>query len=154
MYICQTVHVACVLSNFGFCTVNLPRSCCHLCWIFVSLSLVLSATYCKSQITASLLVMWAWLRSGTCSFYALVDLGLLCIFWDLLSPSHPVSTICILEILFKYFYNPLYCIFNSVNCTKFTFCSKTQSACSPFCSSATACSRKNHQFPDDFHFPS
>lgn len=132
MYTCQAVHIAHLLSNFVFCTVTLPRRCCHLCCIFISLSLVVSAAYCKSHIT-----LFCWLcESGSGQGYAVLMLLQVWVcflsfetFFHLL---HPVFTICILMIHFKYFYNPLNCVFNSVNCTKFTFCSNTQSGCSLF----------------------
>lgn len=54
-----------------------------------------------------------WFWPGTCT------LGLL--LRPLPPSSRPVFTICILEIHFKYFYNPSYCIFNLVNCTKVGF---------------------------------
>lgn len=109
----QTQHG---LAGFGLCTGNLPRSSCHLCCFSMSQSSVLPATCCKSQITLSLLVMLALARdlhmwSWVCYLSS-----------ETFPPtSHPVFTICILEIHVKYFYNPLYCIFNLVNCTKVGF---------------------------------
>lgn len=131
MYICQTIHVACMLSNFVFCTVTLPRRCCHLCCIFISLSLVLSAasshtSHCFAGY-ASLALVRHMQFLCSCRFgFAFYPLRP---FFPLL---YPVFTICILTIHFKYFYNPLNYIFNSVNYTKFTFCSNTQSACGLF----------------------